>query len=83
MTRISMQELKRTLSKALAAAEAGATVVITRDDTPVAKLTPVAAAHTHRGSRVGTDRLAPAIRGGLRGSTGLLMATLLADRGDR
>jgi len=83
MTRISVQDLKARLSSAVADAEAGATLVITRHNEPVAQLTPVAAMNTHRGARVGTSRLRPAITGGLKGPRGLLLATLLDDRGDR
>lgn len=83
MVTISVQELKARLSSALADAEAGATLVITRHNQPVARITPVTAAHTHRGKRVGSGRLRPAIQGGLRGPKGLLLATLLDDRGDR
>lgn len=83
MSTISVQELKARLSSALAEAEAGATLVITRHNRPVARLAPVSAAHTHRGARVGSGRLRPAIKGGLRGPKGLLLTTLLDDRGDR
>jgi len=80
---ISVQDLKARLSSAVAEAEAGATLVITRHNEPVAQLTPVVARHTHRGARAGTGRLRRAIEGGLRGPKGLLMTTLLDDRGDR
>lgn len=83
MSTISVQDLKARLSSAVAEAEAGATLIITRHNEPVAQLTPVSATHTHRGARVGSSRLRPAIKGGLRGPTGLLMTTLLDDRGDR
>lgn len=83
MTRISVQDLKARLSSAVAEAEAGATLVITRHNEAVAQLTPITAAHTHRGARAGSSRLRPAIKGGLRGPKGLLMSTLLEDRGDR
>lgn len=83
MSTISVQDLKARLSSALAEAEAGATIVITRHNQPVARLTPVTTAHTHRGARFGTRRLRPAIKGGLRGPKGLLLTTMLDDRGDR
>lgn len=83
MTRISVQELKAQLSGAIAQAEAGETLVITRHNEPVAQLAPLATTNTHRGARVGSGRLRPAIKGGLRGPKGLLLATLLDDRGDR
>ncbi len=83
MATISVQDLKARLSSAVAEAEAGATLVITRHNEPVARLMPVATLHTHRGARAGSARLRPAIKGGLRGPRGLLLATLLDDRGDR
>lgn len=83
MGTISVQDLKARLSSAVAEAEAGATLVITRHNEPVARLMPVATMHTHRGTRVGSGKLRPAIKGGLRGPKGLLLATLLDDRGDR
>jgi prevent-host-death family protein len=83
MARISVQDLKARLSSAIAQAESGTTLVITRHNEPVARLTPMASAKVHRGSRVGAGRLRPAIKGGLTGPKGLLLATLLEDRGDR
>ena len=83
MVTISVQDLKARLSSAVAEAEAGATLVITRHNEPVARLMPVAAMHTHRGARLGSGKLRPAIKGGLRGPRGLLLATLLDDRGER
>ena len=83
MTQISVQDLKAQLSGAIARAEAGETLVVTRHNEPVAQLTPVAATHLHRGVKVGAARLRPAIKGGLKGPKGLLLATLLDDRGDR
>ena len=83
MATISVQDLKARLSSALADAEAGATLVITRHNEPIARLVPVAAAHSHRGARLGASKLRPAIKGGLRGPKGLLRATLVDDRGDR
>ncbi len=83
MSTISVQDLKAQLSGAIARAEAGATLIITRHNEPVAQLAPVSATYTHRGARVGSSRLRPAIKGGLRGPKGLLIATLLEDRGDR
>ena len=83
MATISVQDLKARLSSAVAEAEAGATLIITRHNEPVARLMPVATLHTHRGVRASSARLRPAIKGGLRGPRGLLLATLLDDRGDR
>ena len=80
MTRISIQDLKAQLSAAVAEAEAGRTLVITRHNTPVAQLSPARVEHTHRGSKVGTGRLKPAVgrRPGHRSLT-----ALLDDRQDR
>ena len=50
MSTISVQDLKARLSSAVAEAEAGATLIITRHNEPVAQLTPVSATHTHRGA---------------------------------
>ncbi len=83
MTRISVQDLTAQLSGAIARAEAGETLVITQHNEPVVQLTPVAAARVHRGGKVGAARLGPAVTGGLKGPNGLLLATLLDDRGDR
>jgi antitoxin (DNA-binding transcriptional repressor) of toxin-antitoxin stability system len=80
MTEISVQDLKARLSGAIADAEAGETLVITRHRTPVAHLGPAAAPGTRRGSRVGRGGLVPALKGGTRGRA---LAALLEDRGDR
>jgi prevent-host-death family protein len=80
MNRISVQDLKSQLSAAVAAAESGQTLLITRHNEPVARLGPVHVPHVHRGSRVGEGRLEPAVR---QGTKGRYLATLLADRGDR
>ena len=84
MTRISVQDLKAQLSGAIARAEAGETLVITRHNEPVAQLTPVASTHAapwaQGRSWRGSGRPS---QGGLKGPKGLLLATLLDDRGDR
>jgi prevent-host-death family protein len=80
MTQISIQDLKARLSAAVAEAEAGGTIVITRHNEPVAQLRPARAPHVHRGARVGTGRLTPALR--LR-SRGRYLAVLSEDRGER
>ena len=80
MTDISVQDLKARLSSAIAEAEAGRTLVITRHRTPVAHLGPATSAVVRRGSQVGRGRLTPAIKGGTRGRA---LAALLDDRGDR
>jgi prevent-host-death family protein len=51
--RISIQDLKPQLSAAIAEAEAGGTIVITRHGTPVAQLGPAVSPHVRRGRAVG------------------------------
>jgi prevent-host-death family protein len=80
MTRISIQDLKAKLSSAVAEAEAGHTMVITRHNAPVAQLVPAGPAHLHRGTRVGAGRITPAIT---RGTKGRYLTVLLEDRGTR
>jgi antitoxin (DNA-binding transcriptional repressor) of toxin-antitoxin stability system len=80
MPDISVQDLKARLSSAIAEAEAGRTLVVTRHRTPVAQLGPATPAAVRRGSLVGRGRLTPAIKSGTRGRA---LAALLDDRGDR
>jgi prevent-host-death family protein len=80
MKRISIQDLKARLSGAVAEAEAGQTIVITRHNEPVAQLTPAGPRDVHYGRLVGTGRLRPAIR---RGTKGRYLAVLADDRGTR
>ena len=80
MSEISVQDLKARLSSAIAQAEAGQTLVITRHREPVAQLGPAVVALVRRGRRVGSARLTPALTSGTRGRS---LAALLEDRGDR
>jgi prevent-host-death family protein len=80
MKRISIQDLKARLSIAVAEAEAGNTFLITRHNEPVAQLSPAHPQHLHRGTRVGTGRLQPAVR---RGTKGRYLTVLMEDRGNR
>jgi prevent-host-death family protein len=80
MKRISIQELKARLSAAIAEAEGGGTVLITRHNEPVAQLTAAHPLHVHRGVHVGTGRITPAVK---RGTRGRYLAVLLEDRGSR
>jgi len=80
MKTTSIQDLKAGLSAAVAEAEAGHTIVITRHNTPVAQLGPAQTAHVHRGARVGTSRIRPAVK---RGTKGRYLSLLLDDRGSR
>lgn len=81
MNRMSIQDLKAGLSAAVAETQAGATILITRHNEPVAQLSPVRPAHVHRGPRAGTGaRLEPALR---RGTKGRYLDVLLEDRATR
>jgi prevent-host-death family protein len=80
MRRISVQDLKAQLSGAIAEAEAGQTLIVTRHNQPVAQLSPARAAHVHHGSRAGAERLEPALR---RGTRGRYLTVLQEDRGAR
>ncbi len=80
MKRVSIQDLKARLSSAVAEAEAGRTILITRHNEPVAQLGPARASVVHRGARAGTGRLEPAAA---RATKGRYLAVLLEDRGNR
>lgn len=80
MKQISIQDLKARLSGAVAEAESGQTIIITRHNEPVARLTPAGPHHVHRGTSVGTGRLRPAIK---RGTQGRYLVVLGEDRGNR
>jgi prevent-host-death family protein len=80
MKQISIQDLKARLSAAVAEAESGDTIVITRHNEPVAHLSPAHPRSVHRGQRVGTGRLRPALK---RGTKGRYLAVLSEDRGNR
>ncbi len=80
MKKVSIQDLKATLSAAVADAEAGRTVIITRHNEPVAALGPVRASHVARGRRAGTGTLRPAAK---RATKGRYLAVLAADRAGR
>lgn len=80
MEQMSIQDLKARLSGAVAAAESGATILITRHREPVARLGPAQAPGVHRGGRVGTGRLTAAM---VQGTGGRSLAVLVEDRGRR
>jgi len=80
MKQISIQDLKARLSSAVAEAESGSTILITRHNEPVAQLSPARMPHLHRGASVGTGRLKPAVK---RATKGRYLAVLLEDRGER
>lgn len=77
--KISIQDLKATLSAAVAEAESGHTIIITRHNQVVAQLGPAHPPGVHRGNAT-VRRLKPALT---RGSKGRYLAVLLEDRGDR
>lgn len=79
MKKVSIQDLKAHLSAAVADAEAGDTILITRHNEAVAKLGPAGAASVHVGAQTGR-RLRPAIK---RGTGGRYLAVLAEDRGHR
>lgn len=80
MKQVSIQELKAGLSGAVAEAESGVTILITRHNEPVARLGPARPPHLHVGPRAGTARLGPALA---RGTKGRSLAVLAEDRGER
>ena len=82
MKQVSIQDLKAHLSAAVADAESGQTIVITRHNEPVAQLGPARAAFVHRGERVGLGRVHPAAQL-KRGAKGRSLTVLLEDRGSR
>ena len=79
MKQISIQDLKARLSAAVAEAESGNTIVITRHNEAVAQLGPTGPPYVHRGAGVGAGRLKPALR---HATGGRYLAVLLEDRGD-
>jgi prevent-host-death family protein len=80
MKQISIQDLKAGLSAAVAEAESGETILITRHNEPVAKLVPAHAQFVHRGKEVGKGGIKPAIK---RGAKIRFLEVLLEDRKDR
>lgn len=79
MKQISIQDLKARLSAAVAEAEAGETILVTRHKEAVAQLGPAGRAQVRLPTRPGA-RLQPAIRSGTKGR---YLAALLEDRGTR
>jgi prevent-host-death family protein len=80
MKRVSIQDLKSGLSAAVAEAEAGGTILITRHNEPVAQLGPARPQHVHLGRHASDGRLRPALS---RATKGRYLAILQDDRGDR
>jgi prevent-host-death family protein len=67
MKKISIPDLKARLSTAVAEAESGGTIIITRHNHPVAQLSPARPQNLHTGTRAGTGRLRPAVKRGTKG----------------
>ena len=80
MKKISIQDLKAQLSSAIAEAESGETILITRHNEPVARLAPARTQHLHRGKLFGKAQIVPAIK---KGTAGRYLKVLMEDRGDR
>jgi len=80
MRQISIQDLKAGLSTAVAEAESGETIVITRHNAPVAKLVPADPQHVHRSKDTSRGGIKPAIK---RGARIRFLDVLLEDRGGR
>jgi antitoxin (DNA-binding transcriptional repressor) of toxin-antitoxin stability system len=80
MKRISIQDLKSGLSSAVAEAESGSTILITRHNQPVAQLGPARPQHVHPSRQEADGRLRPALS---RATKGRYLAILQDDRSDR
>jgi prevent-host-death family protein len=80
MKRMSIQDLKAQLSSAIAEAESGGTIVITRHNRPVAQLTAASQPHVHVAGDASFRALVPAIK---RGTKGRYLAVLRDDRDGR
>jgi prevent-host-death family protein len=80
MKKVSIQDLKATLSATVAEVEHGQTILITRHNTPVAQLSPARAHEVHRGTHVGKGALRPALK---RGTKDRYLTVLAEDRGNR
>jgi len=80
MKRISIQDLKSSLSAAVAEAEAGETILITRHASAVAQLGPARPASIHGGNRTALKALRPALA---RVTRGRYLTVLLEDRGEQ
>lgn len=80
MKRIPIQDLKAGLSAAIAEAESGETLIVTRHNQPVAQLGPARPAQVHRGPAVGRRGLRSVLK---KATKGRYLAVLLEDRGER
>ena len=66
MERVPIHKLKQQLSQVIAAAEAGATLLVTRHKRVVARIVPPQA-HLHTGRRFGRGVIRPLLKGPTRG----------------
>jgi antitoxin (DNA-binding transcriptional repressor) of toxin-antitoxin stability system len=80
MKQISIQGLKSQLSAAIADAESGSTILITRHNRNVAQLSPVDIQCLHVGKQFGRGKLKAALKTGTRGR---YLEVLLEDRRGR
>ena len=80
MKEISIQDLKAALSAAIAEAEAGESIIITRHKEPVAQLIPAHPQYVSRGKEAGKRNIRPAIK---RGKKIPYLDVLRDDRSDR
>lgn len=77
MKRISIQDLKSGLSAAVAEAEAGKTVLVTRHNRVVARLSPATPGRSPDGSVASREPLVPLLR---RATRGRYLRVLMDDR---
>ena len=77
MKQVTVQELKKHLSKLLKEAAEGEDILITRHKHPVAQLSSSDLRHLHVGAAFGKGKLRPLLRGGSRGR---YLKELLRDR---
>jgi antitoxin (DNA-binding transcriptional repressor) of toxin-antitoxin stability system len=80
MRKVTIQELKKHLSAILAEVAAGAHVLITRHQRPVAQPGPTEQEHVHVGSQFGRGRIRPLFQAKTRGK---YLEVLVEDRGRR
>lgn len=80
MKRVSIQDLKASLSATIAEAEAGGTILVTRHGQAVAKVGPARPQSVHGRGPVAGTRLRPAVR---RSTSGRYLEVLDDDRGNR
>jgi prevent-host-death family protein len=78
MKQIAIQELRVQLSAIIAEAESGQTILITRHNRAVARLTPPVVEHTHAAKRRGIGKPKPLLK---RATQGRYLTVLLEDRG--